>query len=169
MKDEGSVNGVWNAVLHQSYPTANLQYVIAPELRIHDTSRTDLIVHSFAYTGDGAKATPFLLFEGKGSGGDTWERIESQLSTYLETLLSGSQKCWAIGARGKDMKLWRFHKANADHKKFLPWRVDKNTAKEVARGTGPKPYSVVDDYGDVRILMDFIATHLDPNTVPDQV
>ncbi|EIW74790.1 hypothetical protein CONPUDRAFT_159570 [Coniophora puteana RWD-64-598 SS2] len=170
LKDEGSVNGVWNAILQQCYPTGtDVKYLVNPELRIQEDSRPDLLVRSFTYTGNTATAIPVLVFEGKGSDGEDWLRIESQLSTYMGKLpLAESQKCWAIGAKGKEMKLWRYYKANGD---FLPWKINTPGGRspliqEVERKKAPNAYSVVDDYGDVRILMDFITKYPDPNTAP---
>ncbi|EIW74791.1 hypothetical protein CONPUDRAFT_140255 [Coniophora puteana RWD-64-598 SS2] len=166
MEVESDVNGVWNAAIHQSYPTANVEYVVAPEVRIDDQNRLDLLVRSFTYSAGGnPTAKPVLLFEGKGSSGDSWERLESQLSGYLNRpgFLTPTQKCWALGGRGKDMKLWRFHKANAEFQKLLPWKVERGAAKEVPRERAPPPYSVVDNYDEVRILLDYIHNHPDPN------
>ena len=89
----------------------------------------------------------------------------SQLYDYLDhgSFIANGKRCWALGARGKEMKLWRFRKGNAEDKKMLPWAVVQAEAKERERKNAPPPYSVVDNYDEVRILMDFITSHPDPD------
>ena len=156
------------SIIHGIYPTTNGENIVAPEVHLSAQNRADLLVRMYTYPAGGGKPTrkPVLLYEGKGSAGDSWERLESQLFTYLDKtagFIANGKRCWALGGRGSEMKLWRFRKGNSEEQKLLPWAVEGGQAVEKQRRNAPPPYSVATNYDYVKILMDYVAAHPDPD------
>ncbi|CCM04635.1 uncharacterized protein FIBRA_06819 [Fibroporia radiculosa] len=129
MEAEADVNGFWNAVLNIYFPTNTLDFITAPEAnpKVGSGSRTDLLVRKYTY---GANNTvtrrPVLLYEGKAHNGENMDAIRAQVSDYLKNLgdLKSQEKCWVIGARGREVSFWCFTKGVGGKDPLEQWGVN---------------------------------------------
>ncbi|KAF8478533.1 hypothetical protein DFH94DRAFT_60545 [Russula ochroleuca] len=109
---EGLVNGIWFSILNLRFPTDAVAWSISPEVRTSTGEFIDLFITRNTY--NPFVAHPTIIFEGKGDGGTTWDRILSQLQGYAEIYVTrNGQFIYMVGAMGKGCRFFRYRKGDA--------------------------------------------------------
>ena len=132
---EGLVNGIWFScvsesfptyisqaypaelclmarILNQRFPTDAAACSISPEVRTGTGEYIDLFITRNTFTP--FVAHPTIIYEGKGDGSTTWDRILSQLQGYAEIYVTrNGQFIYMIGAMGRGCRFFRYRKGDA--------------------------------------------------------
>jgi hypothetical protein len=125
--NEARVNGIFNSVLSQHFP-AN-KFLINPEAypNYSDTTglKADLLVSGMSWEKGLVRFMPVIAYEGKGGGGDEWDRIREHLGNWIALSNTGRKTMWAMGARGDEVKFWRYDSRNPEGALVTPQERDK--------------------------------------------
>ncbi|RMZ90038.1 hypothetical protein DV736_g2746, partial [Chaetothyriales sp. CBS 134916] len=116
---EYRVNGVWNTLLHRFWAVGDAigTHIISPEAyprpELTRGLMADLLVSTLkAGPGPAGAATatlsePVVVYEGKGSNGDTWDQLEDQLESWCsESARLAPFRAWLIGTRGSMVRFY---------------------------------------------------------------
>lgn len=122
------------SILNLYFPNHALDFVAAPEVppTAGGSDRVDLLIRHYTYAGNNTHViddVPVLLFEGKRATGDNFDEVRSQLVRYLDSPGKQYDTCWAIGARGTQVKFYRYVHNRRDPK-MRPWKVSNRGVPE---------------------------------------
>jgi len=149
---EADVNGVWNAIFNYWFPTGASANAIKPEANYGGF--IDLLITHLVFQGTNLTTPWRVIYEGKSSTGDTFERISTQLQGYASTLSTG-KICYPVGARGKDCMFWKYKKGDSNAMKGI--KVERGVVKISEDGGFPATkYDIVANAQEIQIILTYI-------------
>lgn len=145
-------------ILFARFPTGQLAWTINPELQVSG-GFPDLLVIRNNLNPTPIQRSWTILYEGKRSNGDTYDRILTQLVSYTANLRNG-QFVYLIGARGGTCGFWRYTKGNSQPDQ----QMSSNGAGNVQFRdlSAVQEYDIVTQQGQIADMLQYIINHPPP-------
>jgi len=179
---EAFVNGFWNSVLNNWFPSTNLDWSINPEQYTGiGNDRMDFLVYKNKFDSDDVSgkttltSTPRILYEGKQVKGDTLKKCGEQIDGYFKSQATfpkgtgaNTIHYFAIGTRGTKVAFWMLEVKDNGHRVLytMAYKVDNNGKVSIATdqvmpgATDVPTYDLTSD-DDMKIIiyfLDFLRT-----------
>jgi hypothetical protein len=138
------------------FPTGASANAIKPEANYGGF--VDLLITHLIFHPTGIDTPWRVIYEGKSSTGDTFERINTQLQRYASNLRMG-QICYLVGARGRECMFWKFKKGDSVEMKGI--KVDLQGVVQISEnGRFPATkYDIEGNAGDIESILTYIELH----------
>jgi hypothetical protein len=152
--EESDVNGLWCSNILQTYfpykPTTPT-YVIKPEVSLAG-GRIDLLVTRQVISGQNVTWPWVLIYEGKRTGGATWDEVRAQVVGYFRG--SGLQKIYGIGCVGRNCKFWEWDQRQHHNEEY---QLQRNNQGQVVPKRGQfNPSDISSQSRDVEAYILFV-------------
>ena len=165
MEREWRVNGIWSTIFTHHFPPAFAidSFMISPEAYPNPQTtqgrQADLLVSQWRQVGNDLLSRPVLCYEGKGGGAtETLDTAREQLQNWLKNAgVKSGQYCWAVAAKGLQVKFWRWNPHNSEERRLEPVELARDPLGNVAG------INVIDGDPDSRQAYDLVVDGIQDN------
>ena len=106
--------------------------------------------------------TTTIVFEGKGDGCSTWDRVLSQLQEYAETYVGCNGRfLYMIGAMGMGCRFFMYRKGDAMEMTYMVYKATTRRVSYLDSGRATA-YDISTDQAAISYFMDGIRAHATP-------